>query len=518
MREPAVLDFLVSGDVGSMVAELSKRFKVSMPESTVEEVSYLDTFDWRLWQRGWVLRAQFGDEQDVRLNLVSLSGVLLQGCCLSRVPVFAVDLADTALYPRLEGVLDQRRLLVQARCSQQRTGFRMLGSKGKTQARLDLVETTLIKGRQPMRWRRLPTVLRLTGLRGFGKAYRETVRILRDDLSLRPLESSEAQRVFLALGIVPGKCTSRIQLRLNRGTTADEAVRSLFRSLWQTARRNERGILQELDSEFLHDFRVALRRTRVVLRELKEVVPRQDQDRFSAEMRWLGELTRRARDLDVQLEDLKRWGARFAPSQIEDLQPVLDWVNSQRDAAYSELKAGLRSVRYRSLGREWASFLESPWGTPSASKSVELVASARILQVCRKVAKQGSRMTGEEDIRQYHRLRIRCKKLRYLLELFRDLYPSEPVKMLIKALKDLQDCLGRLNDLSVQKEILENYLADRPHPGGPGPSVVVERLLERLEAERTFERHRFRECFALFAEELGRSRLKQILKGEEAAS
>lgn len=518
MREPAVLDFLVTGDVGSMVAELTTRLNVTQPQSIVEEVNYLDTFDWRLWQRGWVLRAHLAGEEGVRLNLTSLNGAQLQSCRLSRVPAFAVDLAGTALYPRLEGVLAQRRLMVRARCSQKRTGFRIVGSRGKTLAHLDLVESTLlkVKGKRPIRGRRLPTVLRLSGLRGFDKAYRETVRTLQEDLGLRPLDSPEAQRIFLALRTPPGEYTSRIQLRLNRGMTADEAVRGLFRSLWQIARLNEKGILQELDSEFLHDFRVALRRTRVLLGEFEEVVPPQGLERFGGEMRWLGELTRRARDLDVHLEDLEKSGTRAAATQVEDLRPVLNWIQLQRDAAYSELKAGLRSVRYRSFAREWASFLEKPWRTASASGSVGVVASARILRLCRKVAKQGSRMTGKEDSRQYHRLRIRCKKLRYLLELFRDLYPPEPVKKLVKALKEVQDCLGRHNDCSVQMEMLRDYLASQLGEETMA-AVVVGRLLERLEVERMEERQRFRERFALFAEELRRSRLKRVLKEGVAA-
>ena len=51
-----------------------------------------------------------------------------------------------------------------------------------------------------------------------------------------------------------------------------------------------------------------------------------------------------------------------------------------------------------------------------------------------------------------------CKKLRYLLEFFATISPRNEMKQVVKQLKGLQDCLGKFNDLSVQKNQLGVYL------------------------------------------------------------
>ena len=57
-----------------------------------------------------------------------------------------------------------------------------------------------------------------------------------------------------------------------------------------------------------------------------------------------------------------------------------------------------------------------------------------------------------------HKLRIECKKLRYLLEFFSSLFAQKEINYLIKQLKILQDNLGDLNDLSVQQDTLRKYV------------------------------------------------------------
>ncbi len=516
MPEPAVMDFLVPEDARHIVARLGRRLSLGPPESTVEEVQYLDTFDWRLWERGLVLAAQMTGDGEIRLNLTNPAGTLFRSCDASKVPAFAEDFAETLLYPQLVEILGHRRLLLRARCVRRRTSLRVLGAQGKTQVRLELIADRLLGGRRRQRQLSQPTVLRAIELRGFPEAFRRTVKILQDDLGLARLELAETPRIFSALGLVPGECSSRVRVRLTRGTTSEEAVRILLRSLWDTARLNEKGILHEIDAEFLHDYRVAIRRSRVLVGQLKEVIPRDGLDQYRGELKWLGELTGRARDLDVQLADLEKMGRRFAPSQLEDLQPVLEWFRAQRNTAYLELKAGLRSPRYRKLSRDWPRFLNRVWGTADGGRPIEMVVAARLLSLCRKLTRRGSRIPADEGDLQYHQLRILCKKLRYLLEFFRSLYATEPVRRLIKALKDLQDCLGRLNDCRVQSEMLKEFLASCPGQAGSGTPVVVGRLLEQLDRSRQDERRRFRDRFSLFADEL--TRLKQVVEREEAVS
>jgi CHAD domain-containing protein len=51
-------------------------------------------------------------------------------------------------------------------------------------------------------------------------------------------------------------------------------------------------------------------------------------------------------------------------------------------------------------------------------------------------------------------LRIKGKKLRYLLEFFKSYYDDAQLDRVVKHMKRLQDNLGDFNDLSVQKQML----------------------------------------------------------------
>ena len=61
-----------------------------------------------------------------------------------------------------------------------------------------------------------------------------------------------------------------------------------------------------------------------------------------------------------------------------------------------------------------------------------------------------------------HQLRKRVKRLRYSIEFIATLYPKKVVKQYLKALKPLQDSLGRFNDLSVADTLFKNDLKQHP--------------------------------------------------------
>ena len=62
---------------------------------------------------------------------------------------------------------------------------------------------------------------------------------------------------------------------------------SVLLHLLSAMRANEEGTLRDLDTEFLHDFRVAVRRTRSALSQIKDVLPAEIEERYRAEFGWL---------------------------------------------------------------------------------------------------------------------------------------------------------------------------------------------------------------------------------------
>ena len=81
----------------------------------------------------------------------------------------------------------------------------------------------------------------------------------------------------------------------------------------------------------------------------------------------------------------------------------------------------------------------------------------------KKIQKAAAKITPDTPDENIHSIRIDCKKLRYLLYFFGNLFNKKQVKIAGKHLKSLQDTLGIFNDLSVQGEFLEGYLDKIEH-------------------------------------------------------
>lgn len=285
---------------------------------------------------------------------------------------------------------------------------------------------------------------------------------------------------------------------LHADDRADSALKQICLALLATLRANEPGIRRDVDAECLHDFRVALRRTRTALRQMKEVFPKTVTARFLTELAWLADLTGPARDLDVQLEQFDAYQASLPPPLRQGLEPLRALLLERKTAERGRLTDGLDSGRYQQLLNGWAAFLRAApprRAPPDAARPILIVASERLHQNYRKSCRQAAVIRRHNDAEAFHKLRKTCKKLRYELEFFRKLFPAEQVNAIIKSLKKLQDVLGDAQDAAVQAASLKecgNVLAQR----GCAPETLdaIETLVAALakkekRAHARFEAH-----------------------------
>ena len=101
-----------------------------------------------------------------------------------------------------------------------------------------------------------------------------------------------------------------------------------------------------------------------------------------------------------------------------------------------------------------------PPGRPQSANAlipVGVLSAARILKVYRRTLAEGRAITDASPAESLHDLRKTCKRLRYLLEFFRDVHPAKPVMRTIARLKRLQDNLGEYQDVQVQRAVLEEF-------------------------------------------------------------
>src|SRR5205814_6144881 len=93
----------------------------------------------------------------------------------------------------------------------------------------------------------------------------------------------------------------KISVQLDPHQPAAVAVATVLASLLDTLEANVPGTIADIDTEFLHDLRIAVRRTRSALKLAGDVLPAGLAARFRPGFKWLGDLTTPTRDLDVYL-------------------------------------------------------------------------------------------------------------------------------------------------------------------------------------------------------------------------
>jgi len=235
---------------------------------------------------------------------------------------------------------------------------------------------------------------------------------------------------------------------------ADQAVKAVLLALLEVMEQREPEVLQRRDEESLHDYRIAVRRSRSVLNQMKTAFPATLATRFGGRLRALGQVTTPARDYDVYLEQFEGLAGLVPTPLREPLEVLRRSLEQQADWAYAALSHHLTSSPHRRFLADWRRFLEtaSPFRPRASQATTPIVqlASRRIWKLYRRTVKLGRAINTETPAQDLHEMRKICKKLRYLLELFRHLYPEGKLNHVIKQLKRLQDYLGEFQDTDVQ--------------------------------------------------------------------
>ena len=314
--------------------------------------------------------------------------------------------------------------------------------------------------------------------------------------------------------------SSKTNIKLDPSQRADEAVKTVALHLLDAMEANLPGVLADADPEFLHAYRIGVRRTRSILSQLKALFPPAIQNHFTGEFKWIGDVTSPVRDLDVYLlsfENDRSW----LPEPIQDdLNPLRDFLIEEQRAAHSVLVAYLTSPRYGLFVEAWRKYISSPPLDPPpnsiAGQPVIDVVSKRIWKTYRRVIKQGRAILRDPDTpaEALHELRKTCKKLRYLLEMFVSLYPRKSMKRMIGALKVLQDNLGSFQDYEVQQQKLHVFAGRMlgQRFAKAETYLAMGRLETHLEALQWKARKDFAGLFNKFDKPVNRKRFERLFR------
>ena len=487
-------------NVDELLAVVHRRFPLRAAGSTPYVRQYFDSFDWLLHKAETALYLEdTGSEKHLCWTRLP-DNTPTHSLPVPQAFRFAQDLPPGRFHDDLASVLGFRALLPVVNVTYRRRVFRVLNEDEKTTARLVIEEQATASNAIPGHKASLGATLHITPLKGYQEVALALKRLLHTELALPDHKTPLLLDALDALGHTPGGTAAKNDPVLDPTLHADEAVRLILRSLLQTIILNEPGLRADIDTEFLHDFRVAVRRTRSVLSQLKSILPPDVLVHYRPVFKWLGTVTGPTRDLDVYLLKFETYQSWVPPRIQNDLEPLRDFLTVQQRREQARLVEALDTPRYRALIDGWQSFLDGPAPdpppSPEARHPVLAVASARIWRTYKKVIREGQAIINNPDApaEALHQLRIRCKKLRYLLELFRSLYPAKAIKGSIKALKNLQDNLGDFNDFEVQQDTLQQFAFQMMNEGRAEIQTFL--AMGRLEAYMEQRQHETREAFA----------------------
>jgi CHAD domain-containing protein len=493
-----VADYLLPEGMtaASAAKAIGSQLKVRNGHIASTQRVYYDTFDGLLygaglmvvWEDGW-------------LSLIERDGERIRS--RARIPkparpLFVWDLPQTALRESLAPVIDVRALLALVEIRSRERPLDVLNQDGKTIVRLRVQQSS--SGRQRLRGR-----VQVDAVRGYDKAYQRMSETLATEMGFEPV-GPVVDEALVSAGRNPAGNAQKVDLRLEPSESTATAVTLVLSALLDVIENNLEGTITDLDSEFLHDLRVAVRRSRAVQREFRAAFPPDELARFRSEFRWLQQLTGETRDLDVYVLEFDQMRALLPEPTRLDLEPLLPVLRHRRRLARRRMVRGLRSPRTRQLLDDWRRFLTrlpelAPVDDPSAAAPIVPAAGARIAKVYRRMAKMGSAIGPLSPAVDYHELRKQGKELRYLLELFgAPLYPDEVVRPMIKVLKALQDVLGRHQDREIQVATLRSLGPEVAGvEGGAAAAMAMGMLVERLEADQLAAREAFAGRFAEFS-------------------
>jgi CHAD domain-containing protein len=443
--------------------------------------SYLDTDDWRVARAGFVTRTRHrGRQEEVTMKDMRPAqgdGLRQRLEVTEMMPPGGVrDLGtEGPVGRRLHAIAGTRPLREVLQVRTRRRPFALrVGGVDVAEVALDDTVIVVGGGQRPMQLRRVEVEVRPEWM----EALEPIVRQLRTSCGLQPARLSKFEAGLLAVGLeIPGSPDLGSTVITPESTMGELAFAVVRRQL-AVLRAKEPGTRLGEDPEELHDMRVATRRLRAALSLFAGVLPVRAQV-FREELGWLGRLLGSVRDLDVQLagladmdEETAEWRAGVSGDDDghDPLADLSDLLHSEREAARAQLLGGLDSMRWERLAKGLAAMAQQgPARRSVATRTPALIGLPELVATHHdKVAKAAKKAKRSGVVADFHRLRIRCKRLRYSLEFAAEVYQGQTARY-VRRLTAVQDELGLMQDA----EVASLRLAEMATGAAPLPSATV---------------------------------------------
>jgi CHAD domain-containing protein/adenylate cyclase class IV len=301
-------------------------------------------------------------------------------------------------------------------------------------------------------------------------SHRVTGEFVEIEVELRSGDPKRLDEIAGELAVVGARPTNgepKLFRALAIGSARERRPREPFEALRALLRRQLREILAHdpgtrlgTDPESLHDMRVAVRRSRAVLRAGGALVAG-DVEPLAAELRWLGDALGKVRDLDVLRDRLHAEAAELAQPDRSAATHMLRALERERTRERRALLKTLAGERYFALLDDFDAALAElqPSG---ADVSLDGLAARQL----RKLARAVRALDADPPDTALHELRKLGKRTRYAYELASH-------DRVVRRAKELQDVLGEHQDAVVAEQRLRALAASAPAAGALAAGLLI---------------------------------------------
>lgn len=226
---------------------------------------------------------------------------------------------------------------------------------------------------------------------------------------------------------------------------------ALLEHQYQMIRALERGVIADVDPEFLHQYRVNLRRSRAVGESVHAIVRVPGLKKMLKRLKYRAQATSDLRDLNVFLGDINE---APPPRTSGTCQKLVQWLQVFQRERHQVLCQQLSAQAYAEEMQSWQHFIASDDVRRALSKltpkRIRTVLNERISRHDEDLAA----LSLDTHDTGFHELRKGVKRIRYLA----DLNPETPEPFLSQ-LKHRQRLLGEHQDLCSRQAWLNAFCA-----------------------------------------------------------
>lgn len=241
-----------------------------------------------------------------------------------------------------------------------------------------------------------------------------------------------------------------------------------------TALRGEiHGVRKAADLEYIHRMRVASRRLRSAAGYFLNTLPPGLQKPWKGEIRQVTRSLGQARDLDIQLQTLRRFFlVRDRRDQLPEFELLYRELMNRRDIAQMDVNATADQLETDPILESVAGFSSTnapEEAVKTGSTPLKLLMITGIREKLRLFLQYEPYIHDPQNILELHAMRIAAKHLRYSMEIFSPL-DRDGFKTWLRPVKQVQELLGNIHDCDVWEQTLNNTPGVAAQ-GGPGEPV-----------------------------------------------